>query len=990
MKNFTLRFTILTCLMLFAGTLFAQWQVKNLGVSTTPQKLYVKSADTAFIVGTSNYLFRTINKGATWTQVTDIPTTTPTAILSDIAFLNYNDGFIANSAGLIYYTSNKGNTWTSLDLSGFSDGSGLSSTDPSIATSRKFQAVACSENTVYISVRWVDTAKVPATHNFIYKSTNKGVNWIKLNPANDMGVANVLSIEATGQTIYIAGSAGIFKKSTDGGTNWIDYSNSTAYTSVNDIRLIDANTLYLSTGNGVFKTTDGGTNITSLSNKASQDVLYLPTQSVIFSAGTSANIVRSINDGSSWEAAKNGLGTAAIFDLTLFNDTIYAASTGGNMYKLAPAELKNPVASFTTSTICNDVTTTNTSENCGSYSWNFGDGSAVSTAKNPSHTYTTYNTYTISLTATNAVTSTPAVTHDVTISMPTIDFTYLPDVDIKNKIAFTNTSSTCKSYSWDFKTGTKSTEVSPIFIFPKLGSFDVTLSGNDGIGTYTTTKTITIDTIAAQWSYMVTDSSKILQKLYAFNNDTAIIAGNSTTIIRTADGGSTWANATFPIANEYFNPNDILFFNDEAGYITFSVSGTNNGFILKTTDNGQNWSQVALSTFSDGTGIATTDPTAATSSKVSFFSMAKTSSTTGFVVVRWYENTTINHGYVYKTTDAGSTWSKISTDIYQGNSYTSVINSIAFDATGTTGYIGGVNLLLKTIDGGATWSKIPYSAISASKVTVDFGSINDMIVKDANTIYLATQYGTIKTTNGFTSGKVVAADYSFDIVAINDSTFLSGKDAATLKITRDYGATWVTSSNGIGSSFYELAIFNNKIYALANYGKAYISLLDFYNVPVLNFTNSITDKVVTFTNLSTNAKSYSWAFGDTQTSVEVSPSHTYTDYRKYSVTLNGGNLCWKATPKTVEIDIVKTGIETEDVNNFQIWPNPASQGFVNLSLGDAFNGDVDVTIFDIQGRLISSQKIGSNRQINVDLNPGMYLVKVVGNNITATQKLIVK
>ena len=43
-----------------------------------------------------------------------------------------------------------------------------------------------------------------------------------------------------------------------------------------------------------------------------------------------------------------------------------------------------------------------------SYSWNFGDGSAVSTAQNPSHTYSTAGTYTATLTVTDS--SSPALT----------------------------------------------------------------------------------------------------------------------------------------------------------------------------------------------------------------------------------------------------------------------------------------------------------------------------------------------------------------------------------------------------------------------------------------------------------------------------------------------------------------------------------------------------------------------------------------------------
>src|SRR5262249_45019522 len=50
-----------------------------------------------------------------------------------------------------------------------------------------------------------------------------------------------------------------------------------------------------------------------------------------------------------------------------------------------------------------------------SYSWNFGDGSAVSTAQNPSHTYSTAGTYTATLTVTDS--SSPVKTASSTVTI---------------------------------------------------------------------------------------------------------------------------------------------------------------------------------------------------------------------------------------------------------------------------------------------------------------------------------------------------------------------------------------------------------------------------------------------------------------------------------------------------------------------------------------------------------------------------------------------
>ena len=60
------------------------------------------------------------------------------------------------------------------------------------------------------------------------------------------------------------------------------------------------------------------------------------------------------------------------------------------------------------------------------------------------------------------------------------------------------------------------------------------------------------------------------------------------------------------------------------------------------------------------------------------------------------------------------------------------------------------------------------------------------------------------------------------------------------------------------------------------------------------FTVNINSYDVTFTNVTTDAKSFNWTFGDGTTSTETSPIHTYKNKGKYvatlSATLNNGNV----------------------------------------------------------------------------------------------------
>ncbi len=60
-----------------------------------------------------------------------------------------------------------------------------------------------------------------------------------------------------------------------------------------------------------------------------------------------------------------------------------------------------PVSSFTFNTIGGEVTFTNTSVDGVTYSWDFGDGSALSNDLDPTHTYTSNGSYTVILSVTN-------------------------------------------------------------------------------------------------------------------------------------------------------------------------------------------------------------------------------------------------------------------------------------------------------------------------------------------------------------------------------------------------------------------------------------------------------------------------------------------------------------------------------------------------------------------------------------------------------------
>ena len=960
--------------------LMAQWESSDLGTGETSNKLFAFDDQNAIVVGNDTIAIKTTDGGATWNSVDFVLPNDVEYHFMDVDFADDQIGFIISTKvdpfnGIMLKSIDAGENWTEVALSNFSDASGNDVTDPIAGEKVNFRALQIEGDIAYATLQW-EEALATTKHSYIFKSADKGASWII--SSDDLGSKNVNSIEFVGDVVYVGGSSSLFLKSIDGGANWIDYTDA-AFLSVNDLRVIDASKVYLATTKGTFYTEDGGATITGLNATGAFDVLYFADDNIIFSGFTSTKTVRSIDDGTTWQAAANGQ-TTSFWDLTLFNETIWALGNGGIVNKLNPSELKDPVIEFSQVLKGSQAQFANESENCGSYTWKLTEDS-TSTIENPIYRFADYDAHTIKLIGENAVSS-DSIEHEITVQTPSADFTYYTEDG--NNFFFTNASENCAEFEWNFgELSVSKEELTTSHVYSTLGTFTVTLTADNYIETVSVEKEVTIDSVGAYWSQNQLEIDQNLQKMHVFNDDVAIAIGNGTTIIKSIDGGETWTEKTFPAEKDGHITNDIAFFNENTGLISASAFGSVNGFMLKTIDAGENWTEVPLNLFSDGSGDETIDPIAG--SKVYFYYMAQIDENVAFVTVRWQDALSQKHGFVYKTADKGETWTKSSTDIYQENSYTSTITDVSFSPDGTIGFISGNKLLLKTEDSGSTWTR----------VTGDdaFGYITEMLVIDNNTIIASTGNGVLKTTDCFANYEFKTSDYSFDIIQLGENKYMAGKNAATLGITEDFGENWENMGNGLSATFFELEVFNNKIYAFSSKGLTSISYLDNYEMPVADFEVTIEDLQVTCTNKSENTTEWTWDFGDSENSTEENPVHSYADYGKYTVVLNANNLCKKATVSK-EIELTKsTGIDIIDESSIKVYPNPVTNNKIFVELGNSYEGDVNIEIYNTEGRLIVSEKQNASSiiELNVDLNKGFYFMKINNNKgINQTTKLIVQ
>jgi PKD repeat protein len=164
------------------------------------------------------------------------------------------------------------------------------------------------------------------------------------------------------------------------------------------------------------------------------------------------------------------------------------------------------------------------------------------------------------------------------------------------------------------------------------------------------------------------------------------------------------------------------------------------------------------------------------------------------------------------------------------------------------------------------------------------------------------------------------------------------------------------------------------------------------NVSGAAFTQAANGLDVQFTDISNAATSWSWNFGDGNTSTAQNPLHTYAAAGTYSVVLivNGNTAC----PYTLTVTVTASGVAQID-NAFQaeLTPNPSTTQ-TTLRFNSALKADALVQIIAVDGRILRETIVAAGETTKeLDLKglaPAMYLVRLNNGVATQTLKLTVK
>ena len=659
--------------------------------------------------------------------------------------------------------------------------------------------------------------------------------------------------------------------------------------------------------------------------------------------------------------------TVGIFPVTL----IVTSTAGDDTLTLNDYITVDPLATagFTSLVSGNDVTFTNTSVDATAYNWTFGDG-ATSTETNPTHTYASDGTYIVELIATNDCGS-DTITQEVVLSS-------LPQAGISSDVNtgcvpltvnFLDLSTAnTTSWLWTFEGGTPatSTDQNPSIDYNTPGVFDVTLIATNANGS---------DTVSLPDYVLVND---VPSSDFVFNINEQVV----TFVNQSVDADSYLWDFGDGTTNTSSDP---VYDYGADGIYTVSLIATNN---------------CGSDTLSQEIEIATLP-------EAGFISDNQGGCLP--VEIQFTDTSSVNTDSWLWTFEGGTP----STSTDQNP-------TIEYNTAG----VFDVTLVATNANGSDTVSFADYVMVS-DVPSIDFiFNINGQVVTFVNQSVDADSYlwdfgdGTTDTSSdpvydygadGIYTVSLIATNncgsdtlsQEIEIATLPEAGFISDNQGGCLPVEVQFtdassvntdswlwtfeGGTPVSSTDQNPLVSYDTeGIFDVQLIVTNELGSDTLLLEDYietFALPVPSFTSSGSGLDIDFTNNSQFADSYFWDFGDTNSSTEVDPSHTYGDVGIYTVILFAINSCDTVSiTETLNVNFGPQAIINSDL----------TEGCPDLtvSFDDGASPDVDTWEWTFEGGDPASST--AQQPTVTYTTPGTYNVQLIVGNVDGTDTLLLE
>jgi photosystem II stability/assembly factor-like uncharacterized protein len=513
------------------------------------------------------------------------------------------------------------------------------------------------------------------------------------------------------------------------------------------------------------------------------------------------------------------------------------------------------------------------------------------------------------------------------------------------------------------------------------------------------------------WGLKSTGTINTLRKM-SLKGDTIFVAGLNGTVSYSVNGGLSFTLATTPSAGTALY--NIAYAGN--GYV---YTGTNLGKGFRSTNLGNNWSQLASNTSSlnwlfaadfiaprvgiiagrAGT-ILRPSPTA-DSLRINPRITSET-----FRAVQNFTGSPVIYaaglgGIAVKSTNNGLTWSSLT--LPSGINTMSAISFTDPDHGVMVGTNGKVNY---TSNGGTSW--VPYTFGTSRFWGVDIKGKYGYGGNSSGTIIRTTDGGAVWTNFSSAGGM-----YIYDVDVVNDSVafIATGLQENSIYRTKDYGVTWDLMYNTSIASLFSVAFANDTVgFAAGQQGQFYFttdagvnwtkvpcdSNYDFFSIDITNFPQGIisgTDgRLMGFTMTNAGPVTYTIPSGTNSSLFSISSSKK-NNAGGYTIVIAGanGNILRYHDPATsVSVPtLVPSAFSVE-----QNFPNPFNPSTtIRFSLNRPMS--VSVAIYDMLGRrvqtLAEQEYAAGPQQITWDasgLSSGVYYYTIRSQDAVITKKAL--
>jgi len=561
-----------------------------------------------------------------------------------------------------------------------------------------------------------------------------------------------------------------------------------------------------------------------------------------------------------------------------YNVTLTITGVGGSATMTQPVLIKpTPTANFTYTYSGLTYNFTSTSNNATSYLWDFGDGN-FSFDQNPEHTYQFSDSYTVVLTVENDCGTSQKTVQINTI--PTAEFSADPTAGCTPLVVqFTNESSAnASTFLWSFPGGSPvaSNLTNPLVQYQVSGTYTVTLTAINGSGSSSTTKTnyITVQTIpSSNFNYSV-DTLTV-----SFTNNSI---GATSYLWNFGDGNT--SNQANPVH-------------------TYAQSGTYTVTLTSTNACGSTTSTKTVTVIALPVAGFTADVTSGCAPLVVHFTSQSLGNPTAYAWqfpggtpdVSSAQNPTVTYN-----TPGTYAVTHIVTNVF-GNDTLTISNYITITPPPVAGFSSATNGFQATFtnsssnattynwafgDGGTSNAANPthtYAADGTYTVTLTatgpcgtntFSQLVTIITPPLASFTASPTSGCGPLSVQFDNTSTVnATTFAWSFPGGTPSSSAEENPLVVYSTPGTYSVTLV-ASNSAGSN---TATQTN--YITVNPG------------PTAGFSSTTNGFEATFTNTSSNATTYNWAFGDGNTSNTTNPVHTYGNDGTYTVTLTATGPC---------------------------------------------------------------------------------------------------